>query len=72
MGAKIKWLFLRIRDFCRSFYSGYYIFSSFPGICVFRFLQVYIKPSPGVGDGGTGSHLYMDCSVRSMLCAQAE
>ena len=60
------------KGFCRSFYSGYYIFSSFPGICVFRFLQVYIKPSPGVGDGGTGSHLYMDCSVRSMLCAQAE
>ena len=68
MGAKIKWLFLRIRDFVEVFIPV----SSFPGICVFRFLQVYIKPSPGVGDGGTGSHLYMDCSVRSMLCAQAE
>ena len=60
------------KGFCGSFYSGYYIFSSFPGICVICFLQVYTEPSPGVGDGGTGSDLHMDCSVRSMLCAQAE
>ena len=53
MRAKIKWLFLRIRDFVEVFIP-------------------VITPSPGVGDGGTGSDLHMDCSVRSMLCAQAE
>lgn len=72
MRAKIKWLFLRIRDFVEVFIPVITFSALFLAFVYSVFSRYILNRPPGVGDGGTGSDLHMDCSVRSMLCAQAE